>query len=66
MNTWTIDETKEQCAQSAHLARSNTSGRTPRINSDCLLGADGMLEIMHNGSVYQLRQTSTGKLILTK
>ncbi|MCI9777929.1 hemin uptake protein HemP [Proteus mirabilis] len=36
------------------------------INSIELLGKSGVVYIQHNGELYQLRQTKTGKLILTK
>lgn len=37
-----------------------------RVTSDQLLGGLRELEIVHEGSLYRLRITSTGKLILTK
>ena len=37
-----------------------------RINSAELLGQHRVVEILHDGSVYQLRLTAAGKLILTK
>lgn len=36
-----------------------------RVRSDALLGRRGELIIEHAGREYRLRQTSTGKLILT-
>lgn len=36
-----------------------------RVRSEALLGDAGMLIIEHGGREYRLRQTSTGKLILT-
>jgi hemin uptake protein HemP len=36
------------------------------ISSDTLLGGQSQLAILHNQSVYFLRQTRFGKLILTK
>ncbi|QLR03831.1 hemin uptake protein HemP [Providencia rettgeri] len=36
------------------------------IESQKLLGASGKISIEHRGEIYQLRQTRTGKLILTK
>lgn len=36
-----------------------------RVRSDALLGTAGVLIIEHAGREYRLRQTSTGKLILT-
>ena len=38
----------------------------PRIASIVLFGSTRELEIEHNGILYRLRQTSLGKLILTK
>lgn len=37
----------------------------PRVPSKALLGEHGELIIVHAGREYRLRQTSTGKLILT-
>lgn len=37
-----------------------------RIDSKTLLGAEGRVIIEHDGQHYLLRQTSAGKLILTK
>ena len=36
------------------------------ISSIELLGKNGVVYIQHNGELYQLRQTKSGKLILTK
>jgi hemin uptake protein HemP len=36
------------------------------VKSSDLLGGDREVLIEHNGGVYSLRQTSNGKLILTK
>ncbi|MDN0087282.1 hemin uptake protein HemP [Yersinia nurmii] len=36
------------------------------INSEQLLGRHGLVIINHQGQFYQLRQTKSGKLILTK
>jgi hemin uptake protein HemP len=36
------------------------------INSQHLLNQKGIANIYHQGEIYQLRQTRTGKLILTK
>jgi len=36
------------------------------IDSRLLLGHDGSINIRHGDQVYNLRQTRTGKLILTK
>jgi hemin uptake protein HemP len=37
-----------------------------RISSADLLGQQRMVEIAHQGQIYQLRVTAAGKLILTK
>lgn len=39
---------------------------TRRLHSQDLLGQAQEVEILHAGSVYRLRQTTLGKLILTK
>jgi hemin uptake protein HemP len=38
----------------------------PRISSQQLLGAAKEVYIDHHGAIYRLRETSLGKLILTK
>ena len=38
----------------------------PPVSSLQLLGTRGVMEILHEGQIYQLRRTATGKLILTK
>lgn len=42
------------------------SGPPKRLSSTSLLQGAPEIEIEHNGAVYRLRQTSQGKLILTK
>jgi hemin uptake protein HemP len=42
------------------------SGPPQRFSSATLLRGAQEIEIEHNGAVYRLRQTSQGKLILTK
>ena len=42
------------------------AGAACRVSSVALFRAGRELEIDHEGSVYRLRITSTGKLILTK
>jgi len=43
------------------------SAAIPRqIDSKLLLGPDGRVVIVHEGQLYQLRETQAGKLILTK
>jgi hemin uptake protein HemP len=41
-------------------------GEVKRISSDALLGGAQEVQIEHRGALYRLRQTSLGKLILTK
>jgi hemin uptake protein HemP len=41
-------------------------GEVKRISSDTLLGGAQEVQIEHRGALYRLRQTSLGKLILTK
>lgn len=44
-----------------------TGGDSPRVvNSDSLLAGASQLAILHNQTLYFLRQTRFGKLILTK
>jgi hemin uptake protein HemP len=48
-------------------ADSQTGGDSPRVvNSDTLLAGASQLAILHNQTIYFLRQTRFGKLILTK
>ncbi|MEP6504600.1 MAG: hemin uptake protein HemP [Betaproteobacteria bacterium] len=42
------------------------SERVRRVASDALFEDCGEVQIEHRGSVYRLKQTSLGKLILTK
>lgn len=51
-----------QLAQTA----AHTTAPTKRISSSELMGNLRELEIEHSGSLYRLRLTSLGKLILTK
>lgn len=53
------DAMKDRLDVAAALARG-------RIHSGALLNQRRMLEIEHEGGLYQLRLTSNGKLILTK
>lgn len=39
---------------------------TRTVDSQQLLNKDGKVEILHRGEIYQLKQTRSGKLILTK
>jgi len=52
------------------LLRSDGSCQTSRhvslLDSQALLGAEGLVNIAHNGEIYLLRRTRLGKLILTK
>ena len=45
---------------------SNTTLPCKRLNSDALLAGMNEIEIEHGASIYRLRITSLGKLILTK
>lgn len=48
-------------------ARPDGSGASPRVvTSDSLLAGAAQLAILHNQTIYFLRQTRFGKLILTK
>lgn len=42
------------------------TGGVPRLPSHAIFAGAQEVEIEHNGAVYRLRQTSLGKLILTK
>ncbi|CAN7524736.1 MULTISPECIES: hemin uptake protein HemP [unclassified Acidovorax] len=47
-------------------AESTAAGFLRSINSATMLGTAKVVNILHNGSVYQLKTTKLGKLILTK
>lgn len=48
------------------LAATAVTGTVSRLPSQALFAGAQEVEIEHNGAVYRLRQTSLGKLILTK
>ncbi|EJE51009.1 hemin uptake protein [Acidovorax sp. CF316] len=50
----------------APAAESTAAGFLRSINSATMLGTAKVVNILHNGSVYQLKTTKLGKLILTK
>lgn len=50
----------------ARAASLNPGSSLPRLFSEQLFGPRSEIEIEHRGSVYRLRITSLGKLILTK
>ncbi len=47
-------------------AHGASSARVLRISSQTLFAGANEVEIEHRGALYRLRQTSLGKLILTK
>jgi hemin uptake protein HemP len=47
-------------------AATAVAGSVARLDSRTLFSGAQEVEIVHNGAVYRLRQTSLGKLILTK
>lgn len=50
-----------------HPLQRQTSGPLPRVvRSDALLAGASQLAILHNDTLYFLRETRYGKLILTK
>lgn len=50
----------------AHDAPTETAQVARRVTSDTLFGGAAEVQIDHRGVLYRLRQTSLGKLILTK
>jgi hemin uptake protein HemP len=46
--------------------RAPAPGRPPLLESEQLLQGHRAVEIHHNGELYRLQATRTGKLILTK
>jgi hemin uptake protein HemP len=53
-------------AASAHARRQDAAAAPRVVNSDSLLAGASQVAILHNETVYLLRQTRFGKLILTK
>ena len=53
-------------APDSGFATTSTAMAARRITSDALLGDATELLIEHGDTVYRLRRTATGKLILTK
>jgi hemin uptake protein HemP len=51
---------------SVHGAASPGQGTRPRVASQDILRGNAEVEIDHRGTLYRLRVTSLGKLILTK
>jgi len=47
-------------------SRNTPQTQTPRIDSEELLRGHTYLEILHQGALYRLQVTRTGKLLLTK
>ena len=50
----------------ARLGAPNSAPNTLRISSERLFAGANEVQIEHRGSLYRLKQTSLGKLILTK
>ena len=46
--------------------RADATTRRRTVSSDALFGGASEIHIRHRGSLYRLRQTALGKLILTK
>jgi len=58
-------KTESGTTEGVRRSEGRTDGAVKRVRSDKLLGPGGVLIIEHAGREYRLRQTSTGKLILT-
>jgi hemin uptake protein HemP len=56
----------DAAAAQAPVTESPAAGFLRSINSATMLGTAKVVNILHNGSVYQLKTTKLGKLILTK
>ncbi|NJR71848.1 MAG: hemin uptake protein HemP [Gammaproteobacteria bacterium] len=50
----------------AATLNSRNTCKVGALDSQALLGVDGVVNIQHNGDIYMLRRTRLGKLILTK
>ena len=61
------DPPSTQTPDAASAARGEPAADTPRVvTSEALLLGDSQLAILHDRTVYFLRKTRFGKLILTK
>lgn len=60
------DERRPLEPRETETARSPRDAATAALPSSSLLRGRSMVQIEHNGAVYQLRSTRLGKLILTK
>ena len=58
-------KTNEKKSDATSNPATGSEARAKRVRSDVLLGEGKELIIEHGGREYRLRQTSTGKLILT-
>ena len=56
----------ESTEAAANAARGERAQGVQTIRSETLFRGEAELQIQHRGSLYRLRQTSLGKLILTK
>ncbi len=61
-----LSDATPESADASLPEKSRPSGAVPRWSSRTLLAGRQEIEIDHDGAVYRLRQTSLGKLILTK
>lgn len=60
------DDAATAAVAQAPVTKSPAAGFLRSINSATMLGTAKVVNILHNGSVYQLKTTKLGKLILTK
>jgi hemin uptake protein HemP len=62
----TVDQNKGHGPRGLHGCEAVARYGIGRVTSAKLLGGLRELEVVHEGGIYRLRVTSTGKLILTK
>lgn len=62
----TRDESPSEVLPPPHGAWGGATLGSSRISSQALFSGATEIEIEHRGALYRLRQTSLGKLILTK
>ena len=61
-----VPKNEPEAAAGTRPAKTPRDGSTTsRVRSETLLGETGVIIIEHGGREYRLRQTRTGKLILT-
>jgi hemin uptake protein HemP len=64
--TESLPERRTEASRRASVTPAPRGARMRTVQSTALLGGEGLLGIEHDGSLYTLRRTRNGRLILTK